>query len=133
MRFPLRWRPGSPARRAFTVLATLSVFVAGPLPAQQGEAFVLLLASGDTIAVERFTRTADRLTGELVMSSAGVRFSYAATLAPDATVTRLENALRPASAERTAPEKGKISHRGKALRRMIAWLIENQTQLTTEN
>jgi XTP/dITP diphosphohydrolase len=34
------------------------------------------------------------------------------------------------TAELSAPEKGKISHRGKALRRIIAWIIENQNALT---
>ena len=94
---------GSFGALAGAACVTLATLVPRLLPAQQGDAFVLLLASGDTIAVERITRTADRLAGELLMPSAGVRFSYTATLAPDATVTRLENALRPAAAERTAP------------------------------
>jgi XTP/dITP diphosphohydrolase len=34
------------------------------------------------------------------------------------------------TAELSAAEKGQISHRGKALRRMIAWMIENQKTLT---
>lgn len=82
---------------AFASVATPSIH------AQESEAFVLLLASGDTISVERFTRTGARLDGELLMTSAGARFTYTATLAPDATVPRLENALRPAAADRRAP------------------------------
>jgi XTP/dITP diphosphohydrolase len=35
------------------------------------------------------------------------------------------------TAELSAPEKGKISHRGKALRRMIAWMRENESALAT--
>lgn len=100
MALPLRGRLGLLAGAA---LAALISSVPRVLLAQQGDAFVLLLASGDTIAVERFTRTADRLSGELLMPAAGARFTYTATLAPDATVTRLENALRPAAADRNAP------------------------------
>jgi XTP/dITP diphosphohydrolase len=35
------------------------------------------------------------------------------------------------TAELSGPEKGKISHRGKALRRMIAWMLENRNELPT--
>jgi hypothetical protein len=83
-------------------LAAATALMAAPLPAQQNEAFVLLHASGDTVAVERFTRNSERLAGELLVRAAGARFTWAATLAPDATVTRLENAFRVAGADRAA-------------------------------
>jgi dipeptidyl aminopeptidase/acylaminoacyl peptidase len=88
---------------AAVALVALATFPGTPLTAQQDEAFVLLLASGDTVAVERFARSPDRLAAELLVRAAGARFTWAVTLAPDASVTRLENAFRAAGADRSAP------------------------------
>ncbi|HEX9564994.1 MAG TPA: alpha/beta fold hydrolase [Gemmatimonadaceae bacterium] len=83
--------------------ALLSLMTAGRLQAQREEAFLLLLANGDTVSVERFTRTSSRLDSELLVKMAGARFTMSATLAPDATVERFENAFRQASADPASP------------------------------
>ncbi len=82
-------------------LALLAACLLLPAPAhalQQGT-FVLVTASGDTVSIERFTRTPDRLDAELLINAAGARFTMAVALGPGATVTRLENAYRQASAD----------------------------------
>ena len=62
--------------------------------APETAAFVVTLGR-DTLAVERYTRTADRLTGELVVRSprTAVR-TYTATLRPDGSVSRFEMTSR---------------------------------------
>jgi hypothetical protein len=64
--------------------------------AQQGEtaAFVVTIGT-DTLAVEKFTRTRERITGEVVSRSPRtVTRSYTATLNPDGTVQRVEMTSR---------------------------------------
>ncbi len=85
----------SAARLAVAVLA---IAVAVPLGAQERGGFVLLSASGDTVSTERFTRTGTRLDLELLFRLAGARFTMSSSLAPDATITRFENAYRQATA-----------------------------------
>src|SRR5687767_11071926 len=50
----------------------------------------------DTVAVERFTRTADRLEGDLAIRTGGLRTThYVMHLAPDGSVQRMETSTRP--------------------------------------
>src|SRR2546427_9879939 len=59
------------------------------LPAQTGEFLVRL--GRDTLAIERYTRTADRLEGEqVVRSPRTVHRLYTATFGPGGAVERLE-------------------------------------------
>lgn len=66
-------------------------------------AFVVTIGS-DTLSVERYTRTADRITGEVVARSprTAVR-SYTLMLRPDGSVSRLEMTSRAPSSTTTAP------------------------------
>lgn len=76
----------------------------GLVQAQQpSPAFVLLQGTGDTLAVERFTRSAERLEAEMLVRAAGARISFTAMLGAGAAVSRLEQAFRPAGADRRAP------------------------------
>jgi hypothetical protein len=63
---------------------------------------------GSTILTERVTRTADRLESELSAGPSEGRMTYAATLNPDASVSRLEGQIFEAGAARSAPA-GRIS------------------------
>jgi hypothetical protein len=70
------------------------VLIAAPLVlaacGTQGVAFVERLGD-DTLAVEEFTRAADRIEGRVMMRWPVTRVaSYTATLGPDETITRLE-------------------------------------------
>jgi dienelactone hydrolase len=71
-----------------SAFAVLSPLVAGA-SAQQPSTFIMLM-NNDTLAVERVTRTAGQLDGELVSQNLGVRVRYAATLAADGTMPRVE-------------------------------------------
>lgn len=75
----------------------LPLLLASPVGAQQTSTFVMLMGS-DTLAVERVTRTANHVDGEFVSPARGVRVRYAATIASDGTMPRLETwAYRSAS------------------------------------
>lgn len=84
------------------VSVALAVGLAAPAYAQQGS-FALIVASGDTIAVEQFNRSTGRLEAELLLKVGAARFTMAATLAPDGTVSRFDNAYRQASADPSSP------------------------------
>lgn len=90
-------------QHAATRIALALALAGTDLPAQQQEVFLLLLGNGDTVSVERFTRSATRLDSELLLKVAGARLTMTATLAGDATVPRFENAFRPAGADPAAP------------------------------
>jgi len=70
-------------------LAIIALAIPAALPAQTGE-FVVRLGR-DTLAVERFTRTADRLEGEqVVRSPRTVHRLYTATFGPGGAIERFE-------------------------------------------
>src|SRR5438093_12019498 len=72
-------------------LSLLIAMLASPivLPAQTGEFLVRL--GRDTLAVERYTRTADRLEGEqVVRSPRTVHRLYTATFGPGGAIERFE-------------------------------------------
>ena len=84
--------------------------LASPLPAQASpkrDLLVLLSGGGDTISVERFTRTSRRLEGELLIASANARFTYAIDVDAEGGATRLVNDYRPAAA---APTSEPLQH-----------------------
>ena len=81
--------------------AAAALALAAALPAvapaqQQPETAAFVVTIGrDTLAVERYTRTADRLTGEVVARSPRtVVRGYTATLRPDGSISRLEMTSR---------------------------------------
>src|SRR5881296_3418145 len=74
-------------RRLSLLIAVLAIPIA--LPAQTGEFLVRL--GRDTLAVERYTRTADRLEGEqVVRSPRTVHRLYSATFGPGGVIERFE-------------------------------------------
>jgi len=74
-------------RRLSLLVAVLAIPVA--LPAQTGEFLVRL--GRDTLAIERYTRTADRLEGEqVVRSPRTVHRLYTATFGPGGAIERFE-------------------------------------------
>ena len=72
--------------RAF---AALSILAAPAAHAQQPTTFIMLLGN-DTLAFEKVTRAPTRLDGDFSSPSRGVRVRYAATLAADGTVPRVD-------------------------------------------
>jgi uncharacterized protein len=92
--------------RALAV-ALLAVVVASPLAAQQG-GFVTRRGA-DTLAVERFTRTADRLHGEFDQVATGSRGGFEARLTADARIAELTLRGAPEAAD---PRRVTLRFRG---------------------
>jgi hypothetical protein len=71
--------------------------MASPVLAQERGGFIVRMGS-DTLAAERFSRSATRLEGEIVSLVPMARaVRYSATLNPDATVSRFEISGQPAT------------------------------------
>jgi len=70
-------------------MPTFAMLIAPAALAQQPTTFVMLMGN-DTLAVERVTRSANRLEGDFVSPSRGGRVRYAATLGADGTISRFE-------------------------------------------
>ena len=69
---------------------------------------------GDTLAVERVTRTASRLESELVVRAQGLRWEFALALTSDALVSTMQNTVHLTSASPGAPpaQAGTMEFRG---------------------
>jgi hypothetical protein len=77
---------------------------ADPAPQPETGAFVVTLGV-DTIALERFTRTAERIAGELVVLTPQVLTrDYMAELRPDGSVSRLRVTTRSPAAAAALPQ-----------------------------
>ncbi|HYR07319.1 MAG TPA: DUF2911 domain-containing protein [Longimicrobium sp.] len=90
---------------ARTALAALALsLAAAPAAAQESGAYVVRLGR-DTVLVEQFTRTADRIEGTIVGRSprTAVR-TYTATLRPDGGISRLEVVTRIPAAPDLLPQ-----------------------------
>lgn len=72
--------------------------VALPCAARAESGAFVVSALGDTIAVERFERQGEHVTGTLLFKLARLRFDYALDLAADGTVRHMQNKVRPGSA-----------------------------------
>lgn len=96
---------------AIGALATSLLWSGAPLPHAPGfftripDAGTFVVRAGaDTIAVERFSRTAERLEGELLdLGSGNLRESYVATLGAGALVSRFEVSVLPGNTARDTP------------------------------
>jgi Protein of unknown function (DUF2911) len=91
----------TPAGLALAAIA----LAAAPAAAQESGAFVVRLGR-DTVAVEQFTRTGDRIEGTMVSRTprTSVR-TYTATLHPDGTIARLEMSTRIPAAPEQLPQQ----------------------------
>lgn len=67
--------------------------------ASRNGTFVLVSANGDTVAIESFERSEDRLKSTLVFRAAGARFDFELGLAPDRTVSWFRNEFRQSLAD----------------------------------
>ena len=92
-------------------LAALAL-AAAPAAAQESGGFVVRLGR-DTIFVEQFTRTADRIEGTHVTRTPRTTVrTYMATLRPDGTVSRLESTARVPSTPDLLPQTVTITTGG---------------------
>ena len=76
--------------RSLSIRLALATLVALPVAAvAQASTFVMLL-NGDTLGIERVTRTATRLEGDFLDKLQGMRIRYAATLGDSSAMPRFE-------------------------------------------
>lgn len=88
---------------ARTALAALALSAA-PAAAQESGAFIVRLGR-DTVLVDQFTRTADRIEGTLVGRTPRTSIrTYTATLRPDGTIARVELTSRSPSQPEVLPQ-----------------------------
>ena len=83
------------------VVAVLAGMPARVRAAGDSGAFVMMVGR-DTIALERFTRTAGGAEGTLLFRPTGIRLDYALEILPDGTIRHMENTARAASAPTTS-------------------------------
>ena len=93
-------------RPASIVLLPLLLATAAPLLAQSPQSsggFITTLGR-DTIAIERFTRRADRIEGDVAIRNPRARtIHYVATIGPKGTVTKVDMTSRMAAGPANAP------------------------------
>src|SRR2546423_12146353 len=85
--------------------AAFVLFVAGPLAAQSPTtAYIVTRLGVDTVAIERYTRSNDKLEGDLVLRNPRVRtIHYIADLGPRGEIKSMVAAVRRPSTALTAP------------------------------
>ena len=89
-------------------VAALSIVCASPLAAQTtaaavSGAFITRLGT-DTLAVERYSRSGDKLVGDLLMRNPRARIiHYVADLAPNGTIKAMTVNVRPVTSDSAAP------------------------------
>ncbi len=90
------------------LLAALVAVAAPARAAAQGGAFVIRLGR-DTVAAERFTRSATRLEGDVVYRQPRTTLRhYAVDFAADGHVTRAELVIRPGGSAESAPPQLRV-------------------------
>jgi hypothetical protein len=86
----------------------------GPLAAQADSGTFVIRHAGDTVATERFTRTATSLNGTLAIRNArNTSQNYQAVVAPDASVALIEVTVR--ESQDSGRVKGKVVQRARVI------------------
>ena len=80
----------TPAPEATPATPATPVTPATPATPDEIAVGFVVTRNTDTLAAERYTRTAGKVTGELVIGGAGIRQTYAMTLRSSGTVARFE-------------------------------------------
>jgi hypothetical protein len=102
-----------------------SLLLVGPstLTGQTDNAGFITRLGSDTIAVERFTRTSNKLEGDLLVRSPRTRVAhYVATLGPDGTVTRFELSSRFPGNPTATPMGGVATYAGDTAACSFTWV-----------
>jgi hypothetical protein len=88
--------------------AAFILFAAGPLAAQT-PAYIVTRLGTDTVAIERYTRSADKLEGDVVVRNPRVQtFHYVADLGPRGQLKNFHLTARRADADPSAPPRIQI-------------------------
>ena len=112
-------------------LSVATLVASAPAFAQEAS-FVVLLGK-DTVAIEKYTRTTTRMTGELVsrFGAAGNRVSYEVTLGSSGRPTAIIYRARPLSGNpaATAPREVRITFVGDSVRRDAVYADSTNTRM----
>lgn len=93
------------------VLPALALFAGFAIPTADGQDAVFIVRLGnDTVAVEQFTRTSNRMTGEVVsrLGATGTRLQYEVTLAPDGRPATVTYRVRPLAGTPAAGQPSEV-------------------------
>jgi hypothetical protein len=85
------------------LLAMLAIAISDASAQSPTSAYISTTPKGDTIAVEAYVRTSDKVVGEIRGPQIHQRLSYTMTLDDSALVTRLDVTVRSDTASPTAP------------------------------
>ena len=117
--------------RPILALTVAALVVATPAHPQEA-AFVVLLGK-DTVAIEKYTRTATRMTGELVsrFGAAGNRIAYEVTLGSNGRPTAISYRARPLTGNpaANAPREVRITFVGDSVRREAVYADSTNTRM----
>ena len=115
-----------------TLALTVATLMASSPAHAQDAAFVVLLGK-DTIAIEKYTRTATKLTGELAsrFGAAGNRLSYEVTLGSNGRPTAIVYRARPLSGTpaANAPREVRLTLVGDSVRREAVYADSTNTRM----
>jgi hypothetical protein len=103
---------------AFATLAGGEVLVAQSTAAASDSGMFIIRHAGDTVATERFARTATTLNGTLAIRNASGTFqTYATVLGPDASVALIDVTVResPGSGRASEPPTGRVTQRARVI------------------
>jgi hypothetical protein len=110
----------------------VAALVASSSVQAQEAAFVVLLGK-DTVAIEKYTRTATKLTGELVsrFGAAGSRLTYEVTLGSNGRPTAIVYRARPLTGNpaANAPREVRITFVGDSVRRQAVYADSTNTRM----
>lgn len=104
-----------------------------PTPVSGQEAAFVVLLGKDTVAIEKYTRTATRMTGELVsrFGPAGNRTTYEVTLGSNGRPTAILYRARPLTGNpaANAPREVRITFVGDSVRREAVYADSTNTRM----
>jgi uncharacterized protein len=96
---------GRATRLTVTIVICAALEMLASVVAHAQTAQFVLRSGADTLSIERFTRSRDRLEGTLLLKPTGSRVAYKLVLAPDATVSLATMDMgRASDAQGAAPE-----------------------------
>lgn len=87
---------------ALTMIAVPVAFASAQAPTR---AYISTSAKGDTMVVETYARTPDKVVGEIRAPSAHQRLAYTMSLGDGDLITRMDVAIRPDTASPTSPPR----------------------------
>jgi hypothetical protein len=100
----------SPVFRAAVLLSVIVSPVAAQTPSLPGSGIFITRLGTDTLTIERYTRSRDRLVGDMLVRNPRARMiHYVADLSPEGRITGMIVSVRPVGADSAAPPATSIT------------------------